>query len=122
MKRLLNTLYVTNPDAYLRKQDDAIAVYLDDTKVMFLRDLADQLHLVQSQDTSGRVARADAADRFGILCNGSFDQFTVSPCIAVFRLRGDRDELAVDLVAECVVVRVERLSDDSYSFTPPDSA
>lgn len=34
MKRLLNTLYVTNPDAYLRKKDDAIAVYVDDAKVM----------------------------------------------------------------------------------------
>jgi len=29
MKRLLNTLYVTNPDAMLRKKDDAVAVYLD---------------------------------------------------------------------------------------------
>lgn len=34
MRRLLNTLYVTNPEAYLRKQDDAIAVYLSDARVM----------------------------------------------------------------------------------------
>lgn len=34
MRRLLNTLYVTNPEAYLRKRDDAIAVYLGETKVM----------------------------------------------------------------------------------------
>ena len=29
MKRLLNTLYVTNPDARLRKKDDAICVAVD---------------------------------------------------------------------------------------------
>lgn len=34
MKRLLNTLYLTNPDAYLRKKDDALAVYVDDEKAM----------------------------------------------------------------------------------------
>ena len=34
MKRLLNTLYLTNPDAYLRKKDDALAVYLGDEKAM----------------------------------------------------------------------------------------
>jgi len=44
MKRLLNTLYLTNPDAYLRKKDDALAVYVEQKKVMSvpfysLRDL-----------------------------------------------------------------------------------
>ena len=34
MKRLLNTLYLTNPDAYLRKKDDALSVYVDQDKVM----------------------------------------------------------------------------------------
>ena len=34
MKRLLNTLYVTNSDAYVRKKDDAIAVYVDDKEAM----------------------------------------------------------------------------------------
>lgn len=34
MRRLLNTLYVTNPDALVRKQDDALCVELDDKKVM----------------------------------------------------------------------------------------
>ena len=34
MKRLLNTLYVTNPDAVVRKRDNAISVELDGTKVM----------------------------------------------------------------------------------------
>lgn len=34
MKRLLNTLYLTNPDAYLRKKDDALAVYVDQKKIM----------------------------------------------------------------------------------------
>ena len=32
MKRLLNTLYVTNPDTLLRKEDDAIAAYIDGKK------------------------------------------------------------------------------------------
>ena len=34
MRRLLNTLYITNPDARLRKQDDAIAVYVEDKRAM----------------------------------------------------------------------------------------
>ena len=34
MKRLLNTLYLTNPDAYLRKKDDALVVYVGQDKVM----------------------------------------------------------------------------------------
>lgn len=34
MKRLLNTLYLTNPDAYLRKRDDALAVYVEQDEVM----------------------------------------------------------------------------------------
>lgn len=34
MKRLLNTLYLTNPDAYLRKKDDALAVYIEQERVM----------------------------------------------------------------------------------------
>ncbi|ERI04263.1 type I-C CRISPR-associated endonuclease Cas1c [Atopobium sp. oral taxon 810] len=34
MKRLLNTLYLTNPDAYLRKKDDALSVYIEQEKVM----------------------------------------------------------------------------------------
>lgn len=34
MRRLLNTLYVTNPDALVRKQDDALCVELDGKKVM----------------------------------------------------------------------------------------
>lgn len=34
MKRLLNTLYLTNPDAYLRKKDDALAVYIGDERAM----------------------------------------------------------------------------------------
>ena len=32
MKRMLNTLYVTNPDTLLRKEDDAIAAYVDGKK------------------------------------------------------------------------------------------
>ena len=34
MRRMLNTLYVTNADAYLRKQDDCVAVFVDDKKAM----------------------------------------------------------------------------------------
>ena len=34
MKRMLNTLYVTNPDTLLRKENDAIAAYVDGNKVM----------------------------------------------------------------------------------------
>lgn len=34
MKRLLNTLYVTNPDALVRKKDDAISVSVDGERVM----------------------------------------------------------------------------------------
>ena len=50
MRRLLNTLYVTNPDAYLRKQDDAIAVYLDDKKVMSV-----PFHLLEGMVLFGHV-------------------------------------------------------------------
>lgn len=34
MRRLLNTLYVTNPDALLRKRDDALSVVLDGEQIM----------------------------------------------------------------------------------------
>lgn len=34
MRRLLNTLYLTNPDAYLRKQDEALAVYVGEERAM----------------------------------------------------------------------------------------
>lgn len=34
MRRLLNTLYVTNPDAFLKKKDDAIEVMVDGDKVL----------------------------------------------------------------------------------------
>lgn len=34
MRRLLNTLYVTNPNALLRKKDDALSVVLDGKQVM----------------------------------------------------------------------------------------
>lgn len=34
MRRLLNTLYVTNPDALLRKKDDALSVVLDEEQIM----------------------------------------------------------------------------------------
>lgn len=34
MRKLLNTLYLTNPDALLRKQDDALCVTLDGKRVM----------------------------------------------------------------------------------------
>lgn len=50
MKRLLNTLYVTNPDAYLRKRDDAIAVYLEDMKVMSI-----PFHLLEGMVLFGHV-------------------------------------------------------------------
>lgn len=50
MKRLLNTLYVTNSDAYLRKQDDAIAVYLNESKVMSV-----PFHLLEGMVLFGHV-------------------------------------------------------------------
>lgn len=34
MKRLLNTLYITNPEAMVRKKDDAISVRVNDEQVM----------------------------------------------------------------------------------------
>lgn len=34
MRRLLNTLYVTNPEAYLRKKDDSISVTIEGSEVM----------------------------------------------------------------------------------------
>lgn len=34
MRKLLNTLYVTNPDAVLRKKDDALGVYLNGERVL----------------------------------------------------------------------------------------
>lgn len=34
MKRLLNTLYVTNPDAVVRKRDDALSVYVGEKRMM----------------------------------------------------------------------------------------
>lgn len=50
MKRLLNTLYVTNPEACLRKRDDAIAVYLDGKQVMNV-----PFHLLESLVLFGHV-------------------------------------------------------------------
>ena len=50
MRRLLNTLYVTNPEARVYKKDDAIAVELDNTKVMSL-----PLHLLEGVVLFGHV-------------------------------------------------------------------
>ena len=50
MKRLLNTLYVTNPEAHLRKKDDAIAVFLDGTKVRSV-----PFHLLEGMVLFGHV-------------------------------------------------------------------
>lgn len=50
MKRLLNTLYVTNPEAYLRKQDDAVAIFVDDAKVMSV-----PFHLLEGMVLFGHV-------------------------------------------------------------------
>lgn len=50
MKRLLNTLYLTNPDAYLRKKDDALAVYIEQERVMSV-----PLHLLEGVVLFGHV-------------------------------------------------------------------
>lgn len=36
MKKLMNTLYVTNPEAYLHKEDDALAIRVDGKRAMHL--------------------------------------------------------------------------------------
>lgn len=50
MKRLLNTLYVTNSKALLRKQDDSIAVFVDEKKQMSV-----PFHLLESIVLFGHV-------------------------------------------------------------------
>lgn len=55
MRRLLNTLYITNPDAYLRKKDDAIAVFVDGTKVMSV-----PFHLLEALVLFGHVGCSTA--------------------------------------------------------------
>ncbi|MDO4537001.1 MAG: type I-C CRISPR-associated endonuclease Cas1c [Coriobacteriales bacterium] len=47
---MLNTLYITNPDAFLRKLDDAIAVYIDDEKKMSV-----PFHLLEGMILFGHV-------------------------------------------------------------------
>ena len=55
MKRLLNTLYLTNPDAYLRKKDDALAVYVEQKKVMSV-----PFHLLEGVVLFGHVGCSTA--------------------------------------------------------------
>lgn len=50
MKRLLNTLYVTNSEALLRKENDAIAVYVDDKRAMSV-----PFHLLEGMVLFGHV-------------------------------------------------------------------
>ncbi len=50
MRRLLNTLYLTNPDAVLRKKDDALSVTLDGKRVMSV-----PLHLLEGVVLFGHV-------------------------------------------------------------------
>lgn len=76
MRRLLNTLYVTNPDALLRKQDDALAVYLDGKRVMSV-----PLHLLEGIVLYGHVGcsmsilRACASRGIGIILLSESGQF-----------------------------------------------
>ena len=81
---------------------------------MLLGDFADQLHLIKGQHSSCRVARADAADGLGLRCDRCFDQVLLGPCVSVLSLCCERYQLAVYLVAECVVVRIERFRDERF--------
>ncbi|MDO4806810.1 MAG: type I-C CRISPR-associated endonuclease Cas1c [Coriobacteriales bacterium] len=55
MRRMLNTLYVTNTDAYLRKQDDCIAVFVDNKKAMSV-----PFHLLEGMVLFGHVSCSTA--------------------------------------------------------------
>lgn len=67
MKKLLNTLYVTNPEAVLRKKDDALAVYLDGKKVMSVPfHLLEGVVLFGHAGCSMGVVRACAANGVGM--------------------------------------------------------
>lgn len=50
MRKLLNTLYVTNPDALVRKKDDALSVSVEGKRVMSV-----PLHLVEGMVLFGHV-------------------------------------------------------------------
>lgn len=76
MRRLLNTLYVTNPDAYLRKADDAIAVYVDDRKAMSVPfHLLEGLVLVGHVGCSTSLLAACAVRHISVVLLGEHGQF-----------------------------------------------
>lgn len=62
----------------------SVNLVCDDEKVMCNRDIDDQLHFVMGQHLSGRIARVDDADRFGLRCDDCFDLFLDCILIALF--------------------------------------
>ena len=93
-----------------------LSVYLvgDDPEVVLLSDVADESHVFKCKNSSCWVARREAADSLCLRCDSSLDEVSLCPVVAVLCGSCKRYEYAGNLVAECVVVCVERLSDQSF--------
>ena len=92
------------------------SVYLvgDDPEVVLFSDVANESHVFQCENSSCRVAWRKTADSFCLRSDCSLDEVSLRPVVAVFCCGCQRYEHAGNLVAECVVVCVERLSDKSF--------
>ena len=94
--------------------DAELAQLLDKDIFHLIGDVADQLHVFKSEHSACRVSRREAADSFCLRCDSSLDEISLSPVISVFCVSCDRNDNARYLVAECVVVCIERLSYDNF--------
>lgn len=67
MRKLLNTLYVTNPEAVLRKKDDALGVYLNGERVLSVPfHLLEGVVIFGHAGCSASVLRACASRGIGV--------------------------------------------------------
>lgn len=100
MRRLLNTLYVTNPDALLRKQDDALAVYLDGKRAMSVPfHLLEGVVLYGHVGCSTSVLRACASRGIGVALldeSGRFEARVDGPTSGNILLRRAQFAAAAD--------------------------
>ena len=93
-----------------------LSVYFvgDDPEVVLLGDVTDESHVFHCENSSCRVARREAADGFCLRCDGSLYEVSLCPVITILCFGCERNEHAAYFVAECVVICVERLSDQSF--------
>lgn len=107
MRRLLNTLYITNPDALLRKQEDALAVYLDGKRVISVPfHLLEGVVLYGHAGCSMSVLRACASRGIGVVLldeSGRFEARVSGPTTGNILLRRSQYGAAAD-ERECLRV------------------